>query len=102
MLANERSVHDKFLNAIHKRHGRYEVSLPWKEHPPLLEENYEVAESRLHSVLKRLRRNPELFAEYNRIIEEQSFEGIISEVDPSAEVTFTFYHITQLCATISK
>ena len=36
MLANEASVHDKFLDTIHKRDGRYEVSLPWKEHHPFM------------------------------------------------------------------
>ena len=86
VLANEASVHDKFLDTIHKRDGRYEVSLPWKEHYPLLPDNYEVAVSRLNSVLKRLRRNPELLTEYNRIIEEQSSKGIISEVDSNSEI----------------
>ena len=86
VLANEASVHDKFLDTIHKRDGRYEVSLPWKEHHPLLPDNYEVAVSRLNSVLRHLRRNPELLAEYNRIIEEQSSKGIISEVDSNSEI----------------
>ena len=85
MLANEASVHDKFLDTIHKRDGRYEVSLPWKEHHPLIPDNYEVAVSRLNSVLKCLR-NPELLAEYNRIVEEQSSKGIISEVDSNSEI----------------
>ena len=62
-LANEASVHDKFLDTIHKRDGRNEVSLPWKEHHPLLSDNYEVAVSHLNSVLNRLRRNPEFLAE---------------------------------------
>ena len=52
----------------------------------MLPDNYEVAVSRLNSVLKRLRRNPELLAEYNRIIEEQSSKGIISEVDSNSEI----------------
>ena len=86
VLPNEASVHDKFLDTIRKRDSRYEVSLPWKEHQLLLSDNYEVAVSRLNSVLKRLKRNPELFAECNRIIEEQSSKGIISEVDRNAEI----------------
>ena len=86
VLSNEASVHDKFLDTIHRRDSRYEVSLPWKEHHPLLPDNYEVAVSRLNSVLKRLKKDPELLAEYNRIIEEQSSKGIVSEVDPNAEI----------------
>ena len=92
VLSNEASVHDKFLDTIHKRDSRYEVSLPWKEHHPLLPDNYEVAVSRLNSVLKRLKKDPELLAEYNRIIEEQSSKGIISEVDPNAEITVGRLH----------
>ena len=91
-LSNEASVHDKFLDTIHKRDSRYEVSLPWKERHPLLPDNYEVAVSRLNSVLKHLKKDPELLAEYNRIIEEQSSKGIISEVDPNAEITFGRLH----------
>ena len=49
MLSNEASVIDKFLDTIHKRDSRYEVSLPWKERHPLLPENYEVKVSRLNS-----------------------------------------------------
>ena len=82
----ERSVHEKFLDTIHLHNGRYEVSLPWKEQHALLPDNYALAVTRLASVLKRLRRNPELFEEYNRIIEEQSSQGIISAVDSDAPV----------------
>ncbi|XP_044184810.1 uncharacterized protein LOC122964955 [Acropora millepora] len=83
---HEGTVDDKFLDTIRACDGRYEVSLPWKEQHALLPDNYALAVSRLASVLKRLRRNPKLFAEYNRIIEEQSLQGIISDVDPHAPV----------------
>ena len=83
---HEGTVHDKFLDTIRACDGRYEVSLPWKEQHALLPDNYALAVSRLVSVLKRLRGNPKLFAEYNRIIEEQSLQGIISDVDPHEPV----------------
>ena len=86
MLSNEASVHDKFLDTILKRDSRYEASLPWKEYHPFLPDNYEVAVSRPKAVLKRLKGNPELVAEYNKIFEEQSSKGIISEVDPNLEI----------------
>lgn len=41
VLANEASVHDKFLDTIHKRDDRYEVSLPRKEHHPLLPDAFQ-------------------------------------------------------------
>ena len=86
MLPHEGTVHDKFLDTIRWCDGRYEVSLPWKEQHALLPDNYALAVSRLASVLKRLRGNPELFAEYSRIIDEQSSQEIISDVDANAPV----------------
>jgi len=77
----EGTVDDKFLDTIRWCDGCYEVSLPWKEQHALLPDNYTLAVSRLASVLKHLRGNPELFAEYSRIIDEQSSQEIISDVD---------------------
>ena len=48
VVSNEASVHDKFLDTIDKRDSRYEESLPWKKHHPLLPDNYEVAVSCLN------------------------------------------------------
>lgn len=79
----------RFTNAMADMN---EVSLPWKEYQPLLTENYKVAVSCLNCVLKCLRRNPELFTEYNRIEDKQSSKGIISEVDPCAEVKVGHLH----------
>ena len=50
------------------------------------------AVSRLASVLKRLRKNRGLFEEYNRIIEEQSSRGIISDVDLDIPVEVGHVH----------
>ena len=67
---HEGTVHDRFLDTIRWCDGRYEDSLPWKEQHALLLDNYALAFLRLASVLKRLRGNPNLFAEYSRIIDE--------------------------------
>ena len=88
---HEGTVHDKFLDTIRWCDGRYEVSLPWKEQHALLPDNYALPVSRLASVLKRLRRNPELLAEYSRIIDKQSSQEIISDVDPNAPVQVGTY-----------
>ena len=82
------SVHDK----IRFHDGRYEVSLPWKTHHALLPDNYEVAVSRLYAVFRRLKRNPEWLVEYNRIIEDQQTQGIISDVDCTALVKVGHLH----------
>ena len=89
----EETVHEKFLDTIHLNNGRYEVSLPWREQHALLPDNHAQAVSRLASVLKRLRKNPGLFEEYNRIIEEQFSRGIISDdVDPDIPVELGHVH----------
>ena len=67
---HEGTVRDQFLDTICTCDGCYEVSLPWKEQRALLPDNHALAVSRLASVLKCLKGNPELFPEYNRIIEE--------------------------------
>lgn len=87
---HEGTVHDKFLDTIRLCDGRYEVSRSWKAQHALLPDNRDaLAVSRLASVLKRLRGNLELFAEYSRIIDEQSSQEIISDVDPNAPVQFS-------------
>ena len=86
VLPNEGTVRDKFLDSIHQVEGRYEVNLPGKEHHRLLPDNYEVAISRLNSVLKQLKKTHELLQEYNHIIEEQSEKDIVSDVDLNAPV----------------
>ena len=88
----EETMHEKFLDTIHLNNGCYEVSLPWKEQHALLPDNHAQAVSRLASVLKHVTKNPGLFKEYNRIIEEQSSRGIISDVDPDILVELGHIH----------
>ena len=78
------------MDTIHVNNGRCEVSLLWKEQHALLPDDYAHAVSRLASVLKRLRKNRELFG--NRIIEEQSSRGIISDVDLDIPVEVGHVH----------
>ena len=80
------------MDTIHVNNGRCEVFLPWKEQHALLPDDCAHAVSRLASVLKRLRKNRGLFEEYNRIIEEQSSQGIISDVDLDIPVEVGHVH----------
>lgn len=60
---------------------RYKVNLPWKENSlPLSSDNYLLCESRLRSLHHKLRKDPELLAEYNNIIQDQLLKGIIEKV----------------------
>ena len=63
--------------------GRYSVNLPWKEHHGALADNYENSVARLASQIRRLRKQPEVFKEYNAVIEDQLQKGIIEKVDSS-------------------
>ena len=66
---------------------RYEVNLPWKENCLLLSSNnYLLCESRLRSLHHKLRKDPELLAEYDNIIQDQLSKGIIEQV-PNKEKT---------------
>ena len=81
----EESVHARFTREIKFRDGRYEVSLPWRESHPKLPENYELCVNRLHSLYRRLQRDPELLEAYDGVIREQLQNGIIEEVLESQE-----------------
>ncbi|XP_064462610.1 uncharacterized protein LOC135373316 [Ornithodoros turicata] len=52
-LQNE-EVHREFEKSIVKIDGHYGVSLPWKATPNTLDDNYAVAEKRLHRLVNRL------------------------------------------------
>ena len=76
----EESVHARFTREIKFRDGRYEVNLPWRESHPKLPENYELCVNRLHSLYRRLQRDPELLEAYDGVIREQLQNEIIEEV----------------------
>ena len=55
---NETHPDQEFLNGIKiNREGRYEVQLPFKANHPVLSDNFELAEKRLKSTLKKLNSN---------------------------------------------
>ena len=65
-----------------RKEGRYEVGLPWRENMPTLTSNYDVCVSRLNSLVKRLKHEPEVFEQYNEVIQKQIEDNIIEVVDP--------------------
>ena len=90
----EQNVEDEFDVKIQKENGKYLVNLPWKNEHELLCDNYNLAERRLMSTLKRFRRDPELAREYIQIIKYQAEKGIIEEVNEKEEclVGKTYYN----------
>ena len=76
------SVHEEFREQLTQREdGRYETSLPWKAGckeilPNCLQIiNWQVIDFK--NLVKRLQKQPDLFAAYHAIIQEQLNEGIV-------------------------
>ena len=79
------SVHETFVKDIRFENGHYVVKLPWRQHHDILPDNFELSSGRLISTLKRLKKDPPLLKEYDRIINEQLQNGIIEQVYPLVE-----------------
>ena len=85
IMKNESSVYDKFVQQISFDGQRYQVSLPWKENHSPLPDNLELCHRQLISLLRRLKQNLQLLAEYELVIKDQLGRGIIEIVaDPSS------------------
>ena len=65
---------------INFKENRYEVSLPVKEEIVSIPYNYPVAKKRLMSLVNRLKSKPDLFEQYNCVIEDQIDAGIVERV----------------------
>jgi len=71
---------DPFLPSISFENGRYEVGLPWKGTQCVVPDHLTLCEARLKSLLKRLRLNPQMLSEYDKIIQDQLNQGIVEYV----------------------
>lgn len=79
-IREECEVHESLKEAISFNGRRYQVRLPWKEGHAPLPSNYRNSLKRMKSQLNRLRREPEVLKEYDRVIKEQLEKGIIEPV----------------------
>ena len=93
---DENSVHESFLANIRFDGTRYEVKLAFKEVHPVLPDNFRNSVARLGSLLRRLKRDPEVLQEYNAVFMEQSAKGMIEDVTdemlPAGGVNFIPHH----------
>ena len=86
-----------FVNIVHNGE-RYEANLPFSSNPQgLLPSNYTLCSSCLNSLIKKLRANPSLLAEYDTIIREQLETGIIERVDKDAEQQENCHFLSHHC-----
>ena len=74
-------AYGKFVKGTTRKEERYDVGLPRCENMPTLPSNYEVYVSRLHSLVKCLKREPEVFEQYDDVIQAQRQNNIIDIVD---------------------
>ena len=80
ILNDEASVYEKFIQQISFEGQRYQVSLQLREcHPPLLD-NLDQCRGWLFSLLKRLKQNRKLLADYDSVIKDQINRGIVQVV----------------------
>ncbi|VDI10963.1 Hypothetical predicted protein [Mytilus galloprovincialis] len=79
--SNNTKALEKINNAVEYTNERYLVCWPWKSELETLNDNKELAYGRYRSLLHRLRNKPELFENYDKIINEQCEKWIIEKVD---------------------
>ena len=79
--AEEDPVQEQFMESIQMVNGRYQVSLPWREYHEPLPTNHELSLKRLLGLLRRLKQQPEVLAEYDKTIQEQRSKGIVERVE---------------------
>lgn len=58
----------------------YEISMPWKQYPPRLENNKAMAETRIGYLKKKLQRNEALHVKYNAFIDDMVSKGQARQV----------------------
>ena len=93
-ILDKNSVHDDFVENILFDKGRYTVRLPFRKHHDTLPDNFDLSVTRLNSLVRCLKKSPELATEYSKVIEDQKKQGIIEEFNPfleKAEVGKTHY-----------
>ena len=85
-------VYQEFKEQLGRDETRsYETNLLWKANSPELPTNKLGSLHRLESLLKRLKKDPELLQQLDQIIQDQLKEGIIEEVSEDKVAGKEFY-----------
>ena len=77
----ESTLYDQFKDKVKFNGTRYEVSLPWKDTVVNIPDNYQLSLRRLNSLMRRLKCEPSVLVEYDKIIQEQIKNGIVEVID---------------------
>lgn len=75
--------------------GRYQTTLPWKTETGGLPTNFNIAHKRLRAVVTKLKKEPIVMEEYERILQDQLKEGIIEQI-PDASSTKVEHYLPHL------
>jgi len=93
---NDECTFENFSKTITFVDGRYMVSWPWRESNPDLPQNYQLAVGRLKSTFMKLVKTPELFKQYDEIIQDQLERGVKEKVTSSSPEGLIKHYITHL------
>ena len=75
-----------------EKQKRYQVSLPWKnESFEPLTSDYEMCKNRLNSLYRKLKGQPDLLIQYDRIFKDQLAEGVIERASPEENTGNTHF-----------
>lgn len=75
LSVNDRKVLSLWEETISHMDGHYQMAIPFKERPPKLANNRAMAESRLQSLGRRLKRDPSLYQKYQAEMEGNLEKG---------------------------
>ena len=78
-------MYEEFEEKTTFDNNRSEVHLPWKVPHPPLPDNYVLSVKRLNNLLKRLNQDSEVLKEYDSVIKEQLWKGIVEVVERPGE-----------------
>ena len=65
------AIKDEFQSEITFKNGRYEVKMPFKDEHAILPDNYALPNTRLTNLMRKLKSNPSLAAEYQQVIKSE-------------------------------
>ena len=90
--STDRSLYNELRDTIVFRNRRYEVQLPWKKPRQDLPNNYDLNLKRLNGLLRRLKHEPDILAEYHTVIKTQLQQGIMEPIENQLSVDIPEVH----------
>ena len=86
-------VLNRFKETVRFKGPRYEVQLPWRQDHDVLADNYQQSLTRLGALLSRLKRDPDVCREYDKIIKDQLETGVLEHVSEDVPLPGCAYYM---------